>query len=127
MTWQPGSSAAPLDSSDRISSQNPVRRADCPAAERRFHRSINHASLCYNPRRRKPDEPRTGRTPNPRPVEQTAPVRCKGNAGSTGAFLFYNPALDACLIGSLNQFRYPAKGIRFMMQVMNMLWNNLKT
>lgn len=60
------------------------------------------------------------------PLIMPPKFNCWGNAGSTGAFMFYSPALDACLIGSLNQFRYPAKGIRFMMQVMDTLWNNLK-
>ncbi len=59
------------------------------------------------------------------PLIMPSKFNCWGNAGSTGAFLFYNPALDAYLIGSLNQFRYPDKGIRFMMQVMNTLWNNI--
>ncbi|XID95542.1 serine hydrolase domain-containing protein [Paenibacillaceae bacterium WGS1546] len=44
-----------------------------------------------------------------------------GNAGSTGSFLFYHPATDAYLIGSLNQFRYDRKGIRFMFGIIDIL------
>jgi D-alanyl-D-alanine carboxypeptidase len=51
------------------------------------------------------------------PLIMPARFNCWGNAGSTGAFLFYHPTLDAHIIGSLNQFGYPAKGIRFMMAV----------
>lgn len=51
---------------------------------------------------------------------------CWGNAGSTGAFLFYHPVLDACLIGSLNQFGYAPKAIRFMLQMVDILWKEIK-
>lgn len=44
-----------------------------------------------------------------------------GSAGSTGAFLFYHPELEAYLIGSLNQFRCHAKGIRLAMKVTDLL------
>ncbi len=61
-----------------------------------------------------------------RPVPLLMPGRyaCWGNAGSTGAFMFYHPGLDAHLIGSLNQFRYHAKGIRFMLGVIDILLKN---
>lgn len=44
-----------------------------------------------------------------------------GNAGSTGSFLFYNLAMDACLIGSLNNQGYHVKGIRMMLKVIDRL------
>lgn len=44
-----------------------------------------------------------------------------GNAGSTGSFMFYHPAMDIYLIGSLNQFRYDSKGIRFMFKIIDIL------
>jgi D-alanyl-D-alanine carboxypeptidase len=44
------------------------------------------------------------------PILMPARFSCWGNAGSTGAFMFYHPGLEAYLIGSLNQFRYHAKG-----------------
>jgi D-alanyl-D-alanine carboxypeptidase len=58
-----------------------------------------------------------------RPVPLLMPGRysCWGNAGSTGAFLFYHPGLDAYLIGSLNQFRYHQKGIHLMLRVIDAL------
>ena len=49
-----------------------------------------------------------------------------GNAGATGAFMFYHPGQDAYLIGSLNQFGYPSKAIRFMMRVIDTLMKNDK-
>jgi D-alanyl-D-alanine carboxypeptidase len=58
------------------------------------------------------------------PVLMPARYASWGNAGSTGAFMFYHPGLDACLIGSLNQFRYHVKGIRFMLRVMDILLKN---
>jgi D-alanyl-D-alanine carboxypeptidase len=58
------------------------------------------------------------------PVLMPARFNCWGNAGSTGAFLFYHPGTDAYLIGSLNQFRYHAKGIRFMLRVIDPLLKN---
>lgn len=44
-----------------------------------------------------------------------------GNAGSTGSFLFYNPAMDVYFAGSLNCFRYHSKGIRMLFPVLRML------
>lgn len=58
------------------------------------------------------------------PVLMPARYICWGNAGSTGAFMFYHPGLDAYLIGSLNQFRYHVKGIRFMLRVIDILLKN---
>lgn len=62
-----------------------------------------------------------------RPVPVIMPERysCWGNAGSTGAFLFYHPKLDAYLIGSLNQFRYHRKGISFMLRVIDALFKEM--
>jgi D-alanyl-D-alanine carboxypeptidase len=59
------------------------------------------------------------------PVVMPAKFNCWGNAGSTGSFMFYHPALDAYLIGSLNQFRYHSKGIRFMLRVIDRLVKNV--
>jgi len=61
-----------------------------------------------------------------RPVPILMPARyaCWGNAGSTGAFMFYHPAQEAYLIGSLNQFRYHVKGIRFMLRLIDVLRKN---
>ncbi|MDZ7343049.1 MAG: serine hydrolase, partial [candidate division KSB1 bacterium] len=44
-----------------------------------------------------------------------------GHAGSTGSFMFYNPAMAVYLIGSLNQFRYHSKGIRLLFKVLRIL------
>jgi CubicO group peptidase (beta-lactamase class C family) len=60
------------------------------------------------------------------PVLMPARFNGWGNAGSTGAFMFYHPGQDAYLIGSLNQFRYHVKGIRFMLRVIDRLWKNDK-
>jgi D-alanyl-D-alanine carboxypeptidase len=60
------------------------------------------------------------------PVIMPAKYNCWGNAGSTGAFMFYHPGQDAYLIGSLNQFNYPQKGIRFMLRTINTLLKNDK-
>jgi D-alanyl-D-alanine carboxypeptidase len=55
------------------------------------------------------------------PLLMPSRFNCWGNAGSTGAFMFYHPGQDAYLIGCLNQFRYHAKGIRFMLRVIDTL------
>jgi D-alanyl-D-alanine carboxypeptidase len=60
------------------------------------------------------------------PILMPAKYNCWGNAGSTGAFMFYHPGQDAYLIGSLNQFRYHAKGIRFMLRAIDTLIKNNK-
>jgi D-alanyl-D-alanine carboxypeptidase len=60
------------------------------------------------------------------PIIMPKKFNCWGNAGSTGAFMFYHPGQDSYLIGTLNQFRYPAKGIRFMMRVIDTLIKNDK-
>ncbi|WP_302880607.1 hypothetical protein [Paenibacillus ehimensis] len=39
-----------------------------------------------------------------------------GNFGSTGSFMFYHPALELYLIGSLNRFGSYGKAIRLMMK-----------
>jgi len=58
-----------------------------------------------------------------KPVPLFMPSKYKmwGNAGSTGSFLFYHPASESFLIGSLNHFRYSRKGIRLAMIVINKL------
>jgi len=55
------------------------------------------------------------------PIVMPAKFNCWGNAGSSGAFMFYHPGQDAYLIGSLNQFRYAPKSIRFMLRVIDTL------
>jgi CubicO group peptidase (beta-lactamase class C family) len=60
------------------------------------------------------------------PLIMPARFNCWGNAGSTGAFLFYHPLLDACLIGSFNQAGYAPKAIRFMLQIVDLLWKEIK-
>lgn len=55
------------------------------------------------------------------PLLMPARIRCWGNAGSTGTFLFYHPRTDSILAGALNQFRYHAKGIRFMLKLVHQL------
>jgi D-alanyl-D-alanine carboxypeptidase len=60
------------------------------------------------------------------PVLMPARYNCWGNAGSTGAFMFYHPRLDAFLIGSLNQFRYHRKGIQLMLRIIDILDNELR-
>ncbi len=45
-----------------------------------------------------------------------------GVLGSTGAFMFYHPALDAYLIGNFNDSAYERKSVRFMMKIMNELF-----
>jgi D-alanyl-D-alanine carboxypeptidase len=44
-----------------------------------------------------------------------------GNAGSTGTFMFYHPAMDAYLIGGLNHFGYYRKAIRLMLKTVDLL------
>jgi D-alanyl-D-alanine carboxypeptidase len=60
------------------------------------------------------------------PIVMPAKFNCWGNAGTSGAFMFYHPGQDAYLIGSLNQVRYAPKGIRFMMRVIDILIKNNK-
>ncbi|WP_269431715.1 serine hydrolase [Bacillus sp. JCM 19034] len=38
-----------------------------------------------------------------------------GHAGATGAFMFYQPTLDAYMIGTFNDFSYEKKAVRFML------------
>lgn len=61
----------------------------------------------------------------PFPLLMPAKYSCWGNAGSTGAFMFYHPVLDSYLIGSLNRFRYHQKGIQFMLGVIDMLYKEI--
>lgn len=58
------------------------------------------------------------------PIFMPSRYNCWGNAGSTGAFMFYHPGHDAYMIGSLNQFRYHSKGIRFMLRMLDILLKN---
>jgi len=44
-----------------------------------------------------------------------------GNFGSTGTFMFYNPALDVYLIGAFNQSRYVRKQVVFMLRLMSLI------
>jgi len=44
-----------------------------------------------------------------------------GNAGSSGTFMFYFPAIDTYIIGGLNQFRHQRKGMRLMFKIVNVL------
>ncbi|MFD2445002.1 serine hydrolase domain-containing protein [Bacillus sp. CGMCC 1.16607] len=55
------------------------------------------------------------------PVLMPAKYNSWGNAGSTGSFMFYHPATDAYIIGTLNQFGYGQKGIRIMLQIADKL------
>jgi D-alanyl-D-alanine carboxypeptidase len=55
------------------------------------------------------------------PVLMPAKYNCWGNAGSTGSFMFYHPAADAYLIGTLNHFGYGQKGIRLMLKMADKL------
>jgi D-alanyl-D-alanine carboxypeptidase len=55
------------------------------------------------------------------PVLMPAKYNSWGNAGSTGSFMFYHPATDAYIIGTMNQFGYGQKGIRFMLQIADKL------
>ncbi|WP_159881824.1 serine hydrolase domain-containing protein [Paenibacillus puerhi] len=55
------------------------------------------------------------------PLIMPAKYQVWGNAGSTGSFMFYHPALDTYIIGSLNHFRYHQKGIRLMLHVIGQL------
>ncbi len=60
------------------------------------------------------------------PVLMPAKYNSWGNAGSTGSFLFYHPATDAYIIGTLNQFGYGQKGIRLMFQLADKLLKGIK-
>lgn len=45
-----------------------------------------------------------------------------GHAGARGAYVFYHPKMDAYLIGTLNDFAYEKKGVKFMLfKVINQL------
>lgn len=55
------------------------------------------------------------------PVLMPVKYNSWGNAGSTGSFMFYHPATDAYLIGTMNQFGYGQKGIRFMLKIADKL------
>ncbi|MCC6146692.1 MAG: beta-lactamase family protein [Anaerolineaceae bacterium] len=61
----------------------------------------------------------------PVPLLMPAKYSCWGNAGLTGAFMFYHPGLDTVMIGSLNQFRYQKKGIQFMLRIINALYKEM--
>ncbi|MFS0861065.1 serine hydrolase domain-containing protein [Fredinandcohnia sp. 179-A 10B2 NHS] len=55
------------------------------------------------------------------PVLMPAKYNSWGNAGSTGSFMFYHPATDAYIIGTLNKSGYGQKGIRLMLQIADKL------
>ncbi|MBE0408816.1 MAG: beta-lactamase family protein [Anaerolineales bacterium] len=59
------------------------------------------------------------------PLIMPGKFNCWGNAGASGAFMFYHPGLDTTLIGCLNQFGYHTKGIRFMFRVIDILTKTL--
>lgn len=61
------------------------------------------------------------------PVLMPAKFNSWGNAGSTGSFMFYHPATDAYIIGSLNQSGYGQKGIRLMLQIADKLYKGTKS
>jgi len=42
-----------------------------------------------------------------------------GVVGSTGAFMFYHPELEAYFIGNLNDTYFERRGVRFMVQIMD--------
>lgn len=60
---------------------------------------------------------------NVKPVPLIMPAKYSawGNAGITGAFMFFHPRLDTYFIGSLNQFRYHRKGIMLMFKAITIL------
>ena len=60
------------------------------------------------------------------PVLMPAKFNSWGNAGSTGSFMFYHPATEAYIIGTLNQFGYGQKGIRIMLQIADKLLKTTK-
>jgi D-alanyl-D-alanine carboxypeptidase len=60
------------------------------------------------------------------PVLMPAKYNSWGNAGSTGSFMFYHPATDAYIIGTLNQSGYGQKGIRLMLQIADKLLKTTK-
>lgn len=55
------------------------------------------------------------------PVLMPVKYNSWGNAGSTGSIMFYHPATDAYIIGTMNQFGYGQKGIRLMLQIADKL------
>jgi CubicO group peptidase (beta-lactamase class C family) len=55
------------------------------------------------------------------PVLMPAKYNSWGNAGSTGSFMFYHPATDSYIIGTMNHFGYGQRGVRFMLQVADKL------
>jgi D-alanyl-D-alanine carboxypeptidase len=58
----------------------------------------------------------------PIPVLLPAKYRSWGVLGSTGAFMFYHPELEAYLIGTFNHGAYQKKAVRFMFKIINALW-----
>ena len=58
----------------------------------------------------------------PIPLLLPAKYRSWGVLGSTGAYMFYHPELEAYLIGTFNHGTYQKKAVRFMFKIMNALW-----
>jgi D-alanyl-D-alanine carboxypeptidase len=50
------------------------------------------------------------------PVIIPAQYKCWGCVGVTGAFLFYHPTTESCLIGTFNDFAYRSKALQFMVK-----------
>lgn len=55
------------------------------------------------------------------PVLMPRKYNAWGIAGSAGSFMFYHPALDLFIIGTLNRFRYHRRGIRLMFKCIDIL------
>lgn len=55
------------------------------------------------------------------PIFLPAKYNVWGAWGYSGTFMFYHPALDAYLIGSLNQLRSTAKAVRIMFKAIDVL------
>lgn len=60
----------------------------------------------------------------PLPLLIPAKFKSWGVLGATGAFMFYHPELDACLIGNFNHSSWQKKSVRFMFKVFNILWKH---
>ena len=50
------------------------------------------------------------------PVLMPKKYYCWGCVGATGAFMFYHPGTESCIIGTFNDFSYRVKAIRFMLR-----------
>jgi D-alanyl-D-alanine carboxypeptidase len=50
------------------------------------------------------------------PVLMPPEIYCWGCVGVTGAFMFYHPGSESCVIGTFNDFAYRAKALTFMVR-----------